>query len=67
MMKNPMPDSPSFWLAYVLVADAVAATEKARSLGATICKEVTEVPGKGWCGILVDPGGAALALWQPKT
>jgi predicted enzyme related to lactoylglutathione lyase len=26
-----------------------------------------QVPGMGWCGILVDPGGAALALWQPKT
>ena len=29
-------------------------------------KEITEVPGMGWFGILVDPGGAAFALWQPK-
>jgi len=64
MMKNPMPDSPSFWLAYVLVADAVAATEKAKSLGATICKEVTEIPGVGWFSVITDPTGATLALWQ---
>jgi len=64
MMKNPMPDSPSFWLAYVLVADAVAATEKAKSLGATICKEVTEIPGIGWFSVITDPTGATLALWQ---
>jgi len=64
MMKNPMPDAPSFWLAYVLVADAAAATEKAKSLGATICKEVTEIPGVGWFSVITDPTGATLALWQ---
>ncbi len=64
MMKSPMPDIPSFWLAYVLVDDAVAATEKARSLGAKICKEVTEIPGIGWFSVITDPTGATLALWQ---
>ena len=64
IMKNPMPDTQSFWLAYVLVDDAVAATEKAKSLGATICKEVTEIPGIGWFSVITDPTGASLALWQ---
>lgn len=64
MMKNPMPNAPSFWLAYVQVADATAATEKARKLGATICKEVTEIPGIGWFSVITDPTGATLALWQ---
>ena len=64
MMKNPMPDAPSFWMAYVHVADAVAATEKAKALGATICKEVTEIPGIGWFSVITDPTGATLALWQ---
>jgi uncharacterized protein len=64
MMKNPMPGVHSSWLAYVLVADAVAATEKARSLGAKICKEVTEIPGIGWFSVITDPTGATLALWQ---
>jgi predicted enzyme related to lactoylglutathione lyase len=64
MMKNPVPDSPSFWIAYVLVDNVAAATDKAKSLGATICKEVTEVPGIGWFSVITDPTGATLALWQ---
>ncbi len=66
MMKNPMPEGPSHWLAYVQVDDAVAATEKAKSMGAAICKEVTEIPGYGWFSVIMDPTGAALALWQAK-
>lgn len=66
MMKNPVPDIPSRWFPYVLVADVAASTEKARSLGATVCKEITEVPGYGWFSIIFDPTGAALGLWQPK-
>jgi len=64
MMKTVQPDSPSYWMAYVLVDDAAVATEKARSLGATICKEVTEIPGIGWFSVVTDPTGATLALWQ---
>jgi len=48
IMKSAQPDSPSGWTAYVAVNDAAAATEKARALGATICTEVTEIPGVGW-------------------
>lgn len=64
MMQSPVPDAPSRWLAYVLVDDVAAATEKAKSLGATLCKEVTEVPGIGWFSVITDPTGATLALWQ---
>jgi predicted enzyme related to lactoylglutathione lyase len=64
MMKSVQPDAPSTWMAYVAVDDAVAATEKARDLGATICKEVTEIPGIGWFSVITDPTGATLALWQ---
>lgn len=66
LMKHPMPEAGSFWLAYVLVDDIKAATAKARSLGADIKKDVTEVMGMGWLSILQDPTGAALGLWQPK-
>lgn len=64
MMKTDQPDSPSGWLAYVYVDDVTAATEKARSLGATICSDVTEIPGVGWFSVITDPTGATLALWQ---
>jgi len=66
MMKHPMPGAPSAWLAYVLVDDIAAATQKAKSLGATVAKDVTEVPSFGWFSVIIDPTGAALALWKPK-
>jgi uncharacterized protein len=66
MMAHPMPGAPSAWLAYVGVDDVKASTEKARSLGATVLRDITEVPGMGWFSILTDPTGACIALWQPK-
>jgi len=66
LMKHPIPGAPSFWLAYVQVDDIGAATKKAKSLGATIKKDVTEVMGMGWLSIIADPTGATLGLWQPK-
>jgi predicted enzyme related to lactoylglutathione lyase len=66
LMKNPVPGAPSSWLAYVLVDDLKAATSKAKSLGATVMKDVTEVPGAGSFTIITDPTGAMLGLWEPK-
>jgi len=65
MMKHPMPGAPSSWLAYVSVDNIAAATAAAASLGATILREVTEVPNAGSFSIIVDPTGAMLGLWQP--
>ena len=65
LMKHPMPGAPSTWLAYVHVDDVAASTKKARELGGTVAKDVTEVPGAGWFSIVVDPTGAALGLWKP--
>ena len=67
IMANPIPGAPSFWLSYVLVEDIKASTAKAKSLGATVMKDVTEVMGMGWISIIVDPTGAALGLWKPKS
>ncbi len=67
MMKHPVPGAPSTWLAYVEVDDIAAATKKAKSLGATVMKDVTEVMGMGWLSIIVDPTGAALGLWKTKA
>ena len=66
LMKNPIPNAPSFWLSYVLVDDIEAATKKAKSLGATVCKDVTEVMDMGWLSIIADPTGAMLGLWKAK-
>jgi predicted enzyme related to lactoylglutathione lyase len=66
ILKHPVPGAPSAWLAYVAVEDIKAATHKARSLGAHIMRDVTEVMGMGWLSIVIDPTGAALGLWQSK-
>jgi predicted enzyme related to lactoylglutathione lyase len=67
MMKHPMPGAPSLWIPYVLVDDVEAATKQAKSLGASIIRDVTEVPGMGWFSIFNDPTGATFAVWKPKA
>jgi uncharacterized protein len=67
MMTHPVPGAPSAWLPYVQVDDVVASTAKAKSLGAQVMRDKTEVPNMGWFSILIDPTGAAIALWQPKA
>jgi uncharacterized protein len=64
MMPQQRPGAPSAWLAYVNVDDIRAATDKAKSLGATVAHDVTEVPNAGWFSIIIDPTGAPLGLWQ---
>jgi len=67
IMKSPMPpNARPQWVPYVLVDDIAATTEKATSLGATVLIDVTEAPGIGSFNMLLDPTGAAFALWQPK-
>lgn len=66
LMKHPIPGAPSSWLAYVLVDDVKAATGKAKSLGATVLKDATEIPGMGWFSVIADPTGATLGLWETK-
>ena len=66
LMKHPLPGEPSMWLAYVLVDDIAATTGKAKALGGTLFKDVTEVPGMGWFSIISDPTGAVLGLWQAR-
>lgn len=66
MMKNPMPNAQSMWMAYVNVGDLKASTAKARSLGAKVMKEMQVVEGMGSFSIITDPTGAMLGLWQEK-
>jgi predicted enzyme related to lactoylglutathione lyase len=67
MMKHPMPGAPSHWLPYVGVDDIRAATDKAKSLGASVVRDVTPVMNEGSLSIITDPTGAMLGLWQPKA
>jgi uncharacterized protein len=64
MMKHPMPGAPSSWLAYIDVDDIQASTKKAKTLGATIVRDVTEIPNVGSFSIIQDPTGAVFAMWK---
>ena len=66
MLKQMVPGASSAWMPYVLVDDIEASTKKAKSLGATILKDVTEVSDMGSLSILKDPTGAIIGLWQTK-
>jgi predicted enzyme related to lactoylglutathione lyase len=55
----------SLWLPYVQVDDVEEATERGRSLGATVVLDPREGPA-GWRSVLAAPAGAEVALWQPK-
>jgi uncharacterized protein len=61
-----MPDGTHGWLSYVGVEDIKASTEKARSLGATICVGPQEIPNVGWFSMITDPTGCSIAMFQPK-
>ena len=55
---------PTGWVPYVLVDDLHAATDKAKTLGGKVMKDVTEVPDMGWFSIIQDPTGSILGLWK---
>jgi predicted enzyme related to lactoylglutathione lyase len=61
-----MEGAPIAWIPYVAVDDVARTTAKAKSLGATILKDKTEVPGMGWFSMFKDPTGAIIATWQQK-
>lgn len=65
IMKNAIPNAPSFWLAYILVEDVAATTTKAKSLGATVLQDKMEIPNYGWLSVINDPTGAVFGLWEP--
>ncbi len=52
----------SHWVAYVMVEDVDAATEKAKRLGAKIQREPFDAPGVGRNAMIRDPQGATICL-----
>jgi predicted enzyme related to lactoylglutathione lyase len=53
------------WLPYVEVAEIAAATERARTAGASVLLDPREGPA-GWRSVVGTPAGGEIALWQPK-
>lgn len=65
MMRNDgsqgMPDS---WSLYLSTPDAKATTESARENGGQVLLEPMQVGDLGTMGMVADPGGAAVGLWE---
>jgi hypothetical protein len=64
MLKKDAGTSPA-WLPYVRVADAQAATERARASGGRVFREPVDI-GRAIVAIIVDPTGAPVGVAQLK-
>ncbi len=58
------PEVPDNWLVYFGTADVDADAKRAADLGAIVVVEPTDIPGTGRFSVLLDPQGAAFALFQ---
>ena len=64
MAGKQMPNQPTAWLPYVQVADVKKSLAKARSLGANVVVDFMSIGEFGAIGVLVDPTGAAIGVWE---
>jgi hypothetical protein len=64
LQRKPMAEGPTAWLPYVSVDSVRAAVDKARQLGAQVVVDYQPVADMGALAVLIDPTGAAFALWE---
>lgn len=57
--------APTAWMGYITVEDIAQAVEKAKSLGAKVCRDITPLP-MGTFAVIADPQGGVFGLWQFK-
>lgn len=63
-----MPDgTPAFWTSYVNHSNAEAIMGKVAEAGGQVIMPVMDVMEEGRMGILQDPTGAMVGVWQPKN
>jgi hypothetical protein len=58
-------DMPPFWAVYVTVADADAALATAAEHGGTVIAGPMDVFDAGRMGVIQDPVGSFISVWQP--
>jgi uncharacterized protein len=66
-ITKTMGDQPTGWINYIGVASVKKTIEKARAMGAKVYVEYQEIPGMGALGVMADPTGATIAVWEPKA
>jgi predicted enzyme related to lactoylglutathione lyase len=60
------PDVPPFWSVYVTVRNTDAALEEAVAAGATVVVPAMDVLDAGRMGVVQDPVGSFISVWQPN-
>jgi predicted enzyme related to lactoylglutathione lyase len=64
LQQKPMPEGPNDWMPYVEVDDVRKTMGKSREAGGNVIVEYQAIPGMGAFGVLSDPSGAVLGLWE---
>lgn len=59
--------APAAWNSYVTVESADAALRRARELGATVHADAFDVMDAGRMGVIQDPEGAHILVWEPRA
>ena len=64
---SAMPDAPvtDVWAVYLTTDDAEKTVDAARAAGSDVIVPAMPVGDLGSMGLVTDPGGAAIGLWQP--
>lgn len=65
-MDKAMQGVPPSWLSYITVDDADAVAKKVVAAGGKLMKEPFDVMTAGRMAVVLDPSGAAFAIWQAK-
>ena len=58
---------PPLWNSYVTVESADGSLERARELGGTVHAPAFDVLDVGRMGVIQDPQGAFVMVWEPKA
>jgi uncharacterized protein len=61
-----LPVRPGDVFLYVSTDDIEGSLAKAESLGGTVIKPKSEIPGMGWYGIFADPTGNRVGLYTGR-
>ena len=64
-MRNPGDLPFDVWSVYLAVKDARETTDAAVANGGTVMVPAMEVQALGTMGVVTDPSGATIGLWQP--
>lgn len=67
LADQQQPGVPVAWTTYLSTADVDATAAAVVSAGGTIVLDAMDVLDVGRMAIAFDPGGAAIAFWQPRS